>query len=125
VKCGLECSGYVSRREKNKLTFNYKTVEASSSQAAVFNTPVVVGRIVERNIDYHQSVRVIPVQLSESSVTPVIMHSLITQVDVFLTDHWWTDYTSPVDVFGQLRGTRKLYRLSDLHHAVIVLVRDI
>ena len=106
-------------------TFNNEMIESSPSQPAVFHTSVIVCRVVESDIGYHQSVRMISVQLSESSVTPVITHSEITQVNVSLTGHWWSDYTHPVNVFTQLRRTRKLHRLSHLHCTIVVLIGNI
>ena len=63
-----------------KLTFHGETVVAFSSHAAMFVTSVVRG-VIERNIEDHQTVRVILVQYRESLVVmPVKMFTEVNEL---------------------------------------------
>jgi len=89
----------------------------SVSGPAVFDTSVV-GGVVDRDVVYHQTVRLILVQYCESWAKSKLSKSVITKVNV-VSIRVQRVQTRPVNIFTQFCGTRKRDRLSDLRRSII------
>jgi len=67
---------------KQKTTFNGEMEEMSVSLSAVFDT-LIVGRVIDSNVVYQQTMGAIPVQHREAWVKPETSASTMTVIKIF------------------------------------------